>query len=246
MDASGMIKRLGGSVGGRAAVTWGLLRGVSTLGNWWALRRAAVRTGLPVLGAALAAFTPSATAQTNFDECGQLVQGVECVLFRASADGRRYVMDDRGEFNVGDRVRIRGIVQSDCVSICQEGSGCIEVAAIGYCDGEISACGVLAQGVECVVFEDAKGFLFTLDRTEGFAAGDAVRVTGNFTTNCATVCQQTTGCITVRSIVAGPEDGNCDNDDAPGSPICSAIGGLLLSAAAAPLLLQRQPARVND
>jgi hypothetical protein len=79
-----------------------------------------------VLGASRAA------ADTAFHACGTQVQGVECVLFEAG-DGKRYVLSDRGSFEVGDRVCVRGTLEPECVSICQQGDGCIAVASIRAC-----------------------------------------------------------------------------------------------------------------
>jgi predicted outer membrane repeat protein len=70
--------------------------------------------------------------QGYFNQCGVLVQGVECVLFQADTDGL-YVLDNIGDFQVGDRVRVRGIV-SLCMSICMQGDGCIKYTIISLCD----------------------------------------------------------------------------------------------------------------
>jgi len=67
-----------------------------------------------------------------FDDCGVLVQGVECLLFKADGGGL-YVLDNTGDFNVGDRVRVRGVLNPDCVSICMQGNGCIEHNTISVC-----------------------------------------------------------------------------------------------------------------
>ena len=67
-----------------------------------------------------------------FEGCGDLVQGVECVLFRADCGGR-FVLDDLGGFQVGDRVRVRGCLELGCPTICLEGDGCIR-------DNEIASC----------------------------------------------------------------------------------------------------------
>ena len=60
----------------------------------------------------------------NFEGCGVLVQGVECVLFLADAGGL-YVLDNLWDFRVGDRVRVRGQLSSPCFTFCMQGDGCI-------------------------------------------------------------------------------------------------------------------------
>jgi hypothetical protein len=60
-----------------------------------------------------------------FDGCGVLVQGVECVLFQAQ-DGGLYVLNNLGDFQVGDYVRVRGVLDPYCATFCMQGNGCIE------------------------------------------------------------------------------------------------------------------------
>jgi hypothetical protein len=61
----------------------------------------------------------------RFESSGVLVRGVECVLFEAD-DGSLYVLEDYGDFGVGDRVWVSGILNPYCVTICMQGNGCIE------------------------------------------------------------------------------------------------------------------------
>lgn len=67
-----------------------------------------------------------------FEDCGNIVQGVECVLFEADTGGL-YLLDDLGGFGVGDRVFVSGILDPDCFTICLEGDGCIFENTIGAC-----------------------------------------------------------------------------------------------------------------
>ncbi len=60
-----------------------------------------------------------------FDGCGVLAQGVECVLFQAQ-DGGLYVLNNLGDFQVGDYVRVRGVLDPYCATFCMQGNGCIE------------------------------------------------------------------------------------------------------------------------
>jgi hypothetical protein len=68
--------------------------------------------------------------------CGVLVQGVECVLFRAD-DGRRFVLATTGPFRLGDRVRVEGEVRADCATFCMEGDGCLDNPTIEACPGRV-------------------------------------------------------------------------------------------------------------
>jgi hypothetical protein len=83
-------------------------------------------------------------AQTNppaqagpIDACGVLVQGAECVLLEVS--GGRYVLADYGRYRVGDEVRVIGTINPNCVTICNEGDGCI-AGAVLY-DPNVFPCG---------------------------------------------------------------------------------------------------------
>jgi hypothetical protein len=67
-----------------------------------------------------------------FDDCGILVQGVECVLFQADSGGL-YVLDNFGEFCVGNRVRVRGVLDPYCMTFCMQGDGCIRYNTISIC-----------------------------------------------------------------------------------------------------------------
>jgi hypothetical protein len=62
--------------------------------------------------------------------CGQLVQGTECVLFRACGGGL-YELNDLDGHVVGDRVLVTGCHNPNCSSYCQEGDGCLENSTIG-------------------------------------------------------------------------------------------------------------------
>jgi hypothetical protein len=65
----------------------------------------------------------------DFDACGILVDGVECTLFE-SDDGGLFALSDLGAFAVGDRVHVIGAYDPNCVSICQQGNGCVQNDAI--------------------------------------------------------------------------------------------------------------------
>ena len=67
-----------------------------------------------------------------FDDCGRLVQGMECVLFDSDHFGL-YVLDEYGSYSVGDYVRVVGDLDPYCYTICMQGDGCIWVDTISEC-----------------------------------------------------------------------------------------------------------------
>jgi len=72
---------------------------------------------------------------STFTDCGTLVRGVECVLFHADSGGL-YVLEDLGGFGVGDRVRVSGIPDPFCFTICMQGDGCITQNTISDCSDQ--------------------------------------------------------------------------------------------------------------
>lgn len=68
----------------------------------------------------------------NFERCGVLVQGAECVLFLADGGGL-YELDNLGDFKVGNRVQVRGQLEPHCSSYCMQGDGCIHHNTICPC-----------------------------------------------------------------------------------------------------------------
>ena len=64
-----------------------------------------------------------------FESSGVLASGVECILFRADVGGI-YLLENYGEFEVGDRVRVKGVLDQSCFTICMEGNGCIRSNSI--------------------------------------------------------------------------------------------------------------------
>jgi hypothetical protein len=155
-----------------------------------------------LVGTAPTGCLPNWPCDREFQACGTLVQGVECVLFEAD-DGQQFVLDNEGSFQVGDRVRVGGTLDRLCITTCQEGDGCIGDNTIEACD-TFEACGALIQGVECVLFEADSGQLFLLDDIGGFQVGDRVEVRGTVDPNCVTICQQGEQCIGVSMIAACP------------------------------------------
>ncbi len=155
-----------------------------------------------------------------FDECGVLVQGVECVLLQ-TAGGDLLVVQNLGGFGVGDRVRVRGSLDRLCITFCQQGQGCVNDNTIEACAPRFAGCGVLVRGVECTLFAADSGGLWVLDTLGGFGAGDRVWVTGEIESPCVTFCQEGTGCIHNASIGACFED--CGVLVQPGGSNCLVI-----------------------
>ena len=84
-----------------------------------------ILTGATVLmAAALLAFPQAAIAQSDYDDCGVLFEGVECVLFAAQSGGV-YTLENLGGFGVDDLVFVAGTLDPGCVTICTEAEGCI-------------------------------------------------------------------------------------------------------------------------
>jgi hypothetical protein len=96
------------------------------------LRRAAA--GALGAGAALVALALPSSAQTyNFDGCGTVIQGVTCPkLFRDTAN-KLWLLQSFGSFQVGDYVYVTGMADPNCISICQQGNGCIANNTIALC-----------------------------------------------------------------------------------------------------------------
>ncbi len=165
---------------------------------------------------ALITLISPASAQSDFESCGTLVTGVECVLFRADSNDQSYVIANRASFVAGDRVRVVGRLDAACVSACQQGGGCIEENTIEACPPEVDACGVLIQGVECALFQpDGELRTYVLEILGEFKVGDRVHVTGTRDSSCLTICGQSSGCIVDNTISTADE--TCP----PATPVCA-------------------------
>jgi hypothetical protein len=95
----------------------------------------------------------AASAQTPFDGCGTLVQGVTCPkLFQADSGGT-WVLSNTATFQVGDYVRVVGLADPGCITFCQQG-GCIsnttiELCAVCSCTGFCFGDGTGPAGCPC-------------------------------------------------------------------------------------------------
>lgn len=90
---------------------------------------------LPLAALAAISALPIPALADPFDSCGTLVQGVTCILFQVDA-GQRYIIPPPAPFQVGQRVRIVGNLDTGCFSFCLEGNGCVDWGG----GGTISAC----------------------------------------------------------------------------------------------------------
>ena len=88
-------------------------------------------------------------------------------------------------------------------------------------------CGVLVQGVECVLFATDSGGEYLLDTHGAFQVGDGVFVTGDLIPGCITTCLQGDGCIhnnTIELCLGLPIFARGDTDgDGEVHPIVDAV-----------------------
>ena len=87
---------------------------------------------LSALAALLFLSAPTASAQA-FAGCGTVVQGVTCPKLFAPDAGGLYVVGGLTPFNVGDHVHVTGTIDPSCITICQQGNGCINGAVVTNC-----------------------------------------------------------------------------------------------------------------
>jgi len=108
---------------------------------------------------------------------------------------------------------------------------------------DFDACGVLAVGNGCILFEGGGG-TYVLPDAGGFDFGDAVRVVGTLDPECITICDEADGCIR-GAAVYDPAFYPCGSSlpNFPGDIItntCSSVGAALPAAALAGLWLTRR------
>lgn len=145
-----------------------------------------------------------------FDAPGVLVQGTNCVLF-APFNGMYdlFVLDNYGDFVVGDTVYVAGMLVYDCETECVDATGCIIENSIEPFPGPdpgipFEGPGVLVQGTDCVLFAPGGNYsiLLTLENYGDFGVGDSVYVAGILYIPCETECSDADGCITENTIEA--------------------------------------------
>ena len=52
------------------------------------------------------------------------------LFYRVNFVGGMYLLENYGDFEVGDRVRVKGVLDQACFTICMEGNGCIRSNSI--------------------------------------------------------------------------------------------------------------------
>ena len=147
-----------------------------------------------------------------------------------------------GERAVSSLARRAAVVASAVLASCAA-----HAAAQAPDDHAFDACGTLARGASCVVFEGGGGSYYLADYG-GYQVGDRVRVVGTLNESCITICEEIDGCIS-GAVVYDATQLPCGSaipslkDDLAGS-LCSTAGlGLLGAAAGGVLFLGR---RAND
>jgi hypothetical protein len=87
---------------------------------------------------AASAFAASSASAQVLDSCGTVTRGAECMLFAADSGGE-YIAPLPWGSQVGDRLHVAGFLIPDCVSICQQGNGCVSHRyALGPCDSMVT------------------------------------------------------------------------------------------------------------
>lgn len=64
----------------------------------------------------------------QIDACGILVRVGNCVLFEGA--GGRWFVPDTGRFDAGEAVRVVGLADPACVTICAAADGCVRGAVV--------------------------------------------------------------------------------------------------------------------
>ena len=86
------------------------------------------------------AFGARASAQ-NFDGCGTVVPGVTCPkLFQPDAGGLYVLNTNMSPYNIGDHLHVIGMIDPNCITICQQGNGCINPTFVGPCTPATDLC----------------------------------------------------------------------------------------------------------
>jgi hypothetical protein len=88
----------------------------------------------------VAPLAPKAAAQ-NFDGCGTITPGVTCPkLFQPDAGGLYVLVYDLTPYQVGDRLHVVGTIDPGCITICQQGNGCINPTLVEDCSPATDLC----------------------------------------------------------------------------------------------------------
>ncbi len=90
-------------------------------------RSFAIFVALGLASRAAAQADPNGAAQ-SIDACGVLSRSGNCVVFEGA--GGTWYIPDTGNFEVGDAVRVTGLADPGCVTICTLADGCIRGAVV--------------------------------------------------------------------------------------------------------------------
>jgi hypothetical protein len=149
-----------------------------------------------------------------FSAPGVLVQGTNCVLFSPAFgmvyNDPEFVLENYGEFSVGDTVLVNGLLDPICETECEGADGCVydntieEYGPPPPPGQPFGGCGVLVQGFECLLFSiwpDSLGeVLLALDNYGQFGVGDSVFVFGYLDPDCESFCAGPAGCLRDNTI----------------------------------------------
>lgn len=73
----------------------------------------------------IACLTVPTIVSAQFAECGVLIDGITCPILFQTPNGNIYVLDNTGGFQPGDEVFVTGNFDPGCITICQQGAGCV-------------------------------------------------------------------------------------------------------------------------
>jgi hypothetical protein len=123
----------------------------------------ALLLAVSVMGLAPAA-SAAAPSGIPFDECGDMVQGVTCPIMFEDTMGRLWILDDTAGFQVGDHVRVIGTSELGCISLCNQGNGCIH-------NNTVSVCGAVNGTNYCISAANSVGAGASMSATGSDSVG---------------------------------------------------------------------------
>ncbi|MCK4415326.1 MAG: hypothetical protein KAY32_17465 [Candidatus Eisenbacteria sp.] len=131
-------------------------------------------------------------------------EGEECILFTFGGWGG-FLLDEYGDFVVGDSVLVHGIVEPGSMWYCGGHRQTIRVEAIQECRGFDFGCGTLVENPEGgICFDSWRYDSYFLRDWGGSQLGDTLRIYGSLDPNCISWCGGNR-CIAVDSVTACPD-----------------------------------------
>ncbi|MFH2035939.1 MAG: T9SS type A sorting domain-containing protein [Candidatus Zixiibacteriota bacterium] len=182
--------------------------------------------------------TLAPTTNIYFENCGMLINSNGCLLFYPinnsgyiyyPADSLYFMallLENYGDYQEYDSVYVRGNLSFSNDTLCGDAVGVLLDNTIELCDQwpptPFSGCGLLFQGVECVLFSpfDYPGASYVLGNLGTFRVGDTVNISGLMIPDCESYCMQGNGCIVENTIAY------C-NSNPPDSQFYSGCGQLV-------------------